>query len=147
MILNDKLMRYVLFKKRTENEIRNKCRQLKYDDDYIEEAIAYLKEAGYINDRIYIEKYIANVKILKHFSRNEIRMDLIRRGIDTDLIDFALENEELNEFELESASYLVNKKMKLGEDIEKVKRFLLNKGYSYSNVSKAIDNWNNIIDN
>lgn len=147
MIIEDKLMRYILYKKRTVSEVRNKCKLLKYEENYIEDAIAYLEEAGYINDKIYLEKYINTIQKLKHMSKNEIRIDLIRKGIDDDLIDRAIQNEELEEFELNSAEYLVQKKMKAGEEIEKVKRFLLNKGYSYSNVSKAIDNWNDMNDN
>jgi len=147
MIIEDKLMRYVLYKKRTVNEVRNKCKLLKYEENYIEDAIAYLEEAGYINDKIYVEKYISTIQKLKHMSINEIRMDLMRRGIDDNLIDTAIYNEEIQEFEFASAEYLVQKKMKAGEEIEKVKKFLLNKGYSYSNVSKAIDNWNDMNDN
>ena len=147
MIIDDKLMRYVLYKKRTVSEVRNKCKLLKYEENYIEDVIAYLKEAGYINDKIYVEKYISTIKKLKHMSINEIRMDLMRKGIADDLIDIAIHNEEITEFELASAEYLVQKKIKSGEEIEKVKKFLLNKGYSYSNVSKAIDNWNDMNDN
>lgn len=147
MIVDDKVMRYVLFKKRTENEVRNKCRLLKYDENKTEEIIDYLKEAGYINDKIYIQKYIANIKILKHVSKNEIRVDLMRRGIDIDWIDDALAEETLEEFELDSAIYLVNKKIRAGETLEKVKKYLQNKGYSYTNILKAIDNYNNMNDN
>lgn len=147
MIIEDKLVRYVLFKRRTENEVRNKCKQLKYEDDYTDEVIEYLKEAEYINDKVYVEKYINNTKKLKHSSVNEIRMDLMRRGIDSDLIDIGLSEDSLYEFELESAIYLANKKFKSGDDIEKIKKYLLNKGYTYSNVSKAIDNLENIEDN
>lgn len=147
MIIDDKLVRYVLFKRRTESEVRNKCNQLKYEEDYIEQVIEYLKEAEYINDKTYVEKYINNVKKLKHSSINEMRIDLMRRGVDSDLIDEGLSDEELEDFELESAIYLVNKRMKSGEDIEKTKKYLMNKGYSYSNVSKAIDNFKNIDDN
>ena len=147
MIIEDKLVRYVLFKKRTENEVRKKCGQLKYEEEYIDEVIEYLKEAGYINDKIYVEKYINNIKKLKHVSANEIRIDLMRRGVDSDLIDYGLSEDSINEFELESAKYLVNKKFKSGDDIEKIKKFLLNKGYTYSNVSKAIDNLENMDDN
>lgn len=147
MIVDDKVMRYVLFKKRTENEVRNKCKLLKYDENKTEEVIDYLKEAGYINDKVYIQKYIANVKILKHASKNEIRIDLMRRGVDIDWIDDALAEESLEEFELDSATYLVNKKLRAGEELEKVKKYLQNKGYSYTNVLKAIDNYNNMNDN
>lgn len=147
MIIEDKLMRYILYKKRTINEVRNKCKLLKYEENYIDNAITYLEEAGYINDEIYVEKYISTVKKLKHMSRNEIRIDLMRRGIEDYLIDNALQNEEINEFELVSAEYILQKKLKSGDEIEKIKKFLLNKGYSYSNVSKAIDNWKDMNDN
>ena len=147
MIVDDKVMHYVLFKRRTENEVRNKCKLLKYNEDKTEEVIAYLKEAGYINDKVYIQKYIANVKILKHISKNEIRMDLMRRGVNMDWIDDALADESLEEFEIESATYLMNKKLRAGEELEKVKKHLRNKGYSYNNILKAIDNYNNMNDN
>ena len=147
MIIDDKIMKYVLFKKRTEKEVRKKCAMLNYEENYIDEVIEYLKEAGYINDSIYIQKYINDVMKLKHMSTAQIRMDLMQRGIDSDLIEGCINDERMSQYEFESASYLVNKKLKAGEDIDKIKRFLLNKGYSYSNVAKAIDNLENIEDN
>ena len=145
MILSDKLMKYVVFKKRTEKEIRDKCKMMKYEDDYIDEAITYLKENEYINDERYIEKYIQNIIKLKRCSINEIKIDLLKRGIADDLIDKYID-EELEAFEEESAKILAEKKIKTME-VEKIKRYLLNKGFSYSNVSKAIDNLPDIEDN
>ena len=145
MILDDKLMKYVLFKKRTENEVKQKCKTLKFEDDYIEKILEYLKENDYINDEKYIEKYIQNVMRLKNCSINEIKIDLLKRGID----DFFIEKnitEELEDFEMKSVIILAEKKIKT-MDVEKLKRYLLNKGFSYSNVSKAIDNLKNIEDN
>lgn len=147
MIIEDKIMKYVLFKKRTEKEVRKKCVMLNYEENYIDEAIEYLKEAGYINDSIYIQKYLNDIMKLKHMSIAQIRMDLMQRGIDSDLIESCIGDERMIQYEFESAAYLLNKKLKAGEDIDKIKRFLLNKGYSYSNVAKAIDNLENIEDN
>lgn len=147
MIVDDKIMHFVLFKRRTEQEVREKCKKLKYDEDKIDEIIEYLKETDYINDEVYIRKYINNAQKLKHLSKNEIRIDLIRRGIDTSIIELALEDDIVQEFEFESTTYFVNKKLKAGDDVEKVKKYLLNKGYSYSNISKAIDNYNDMQDN
>ena len=147
MIVDDKVMRYVLFKKRTEKEVRKKCTILKYDEDYTDEVINYLKEAEYINDNVYIQKYINDVMKLKHLSIAQIRMDLMQRGVSPDLIDNFVYNENISQYEYESACYLASKKLKAGDDVEKIKRFLLNKGYSYDNVSKAIDNLENMEDN
>lgn len=147
MIVDDKLMMYVLYKKRTENEVRRKCSLLKFDRDYTDEVIEYLKEADYINDKRYVTKYINDIKKLKHMSANQIRNDLIKRGIDSYLAEDIASSEEINDFEFESALYFLNKKLRAGEELEKVKKYLLNKGYSYSNVTKAIDNLEDINDN
>lgn len=145
MIVEDKLMKYVLFKKRTEIEVRKKCKMLNYDEQNIGEIIEYLKENEYINDEIYIDKYIKNIMRLKKCSINEIKIDLIRRGIDENLIEKYI-TEELEEFEKESAKILAEKKLKSFEK-EKVIKYLLNKGFSYSNVIKAIDNFMDLEDN
>lgn len=145
MIIEDKLMKYVLFKKRTEIEVRKKCKMINYEDEYIEEIIEYLKENEYIDDELYIDKYIKNIMRLKKCSINEIKIDLMRRGIDENLIEKYI-TEELEEFEKESAKILAEKKLKNFEK-EKVIKYLLNKGFSYSNVIKAIDNCIDLEDN
>ena len=145
MILDDKLMKYILFKKRTKNEVREKCKTLNYEDDYIEEILDYLEENEYINDEKYVQKYIANVMRIKLASINEIKLDLLRRGIDSHLIEDAID-EDLQEFELQSAIQIAQKKSKL-MDVEKLKRYLISKGYSYDNIAKAIDNLQEIDDN
>lgn len=145
MIVDDKIMKYIVFKKRTEEEVKNKCKMLKYDDNTIDEILEYLKENNYINDDIYVEKYIKNIMRLKYCSIREIKIDLIKRGINEDLADKYI-NEEVEEFEEKSAIELAIKKSK-NTDVEKIKRYLLNKGFSYGNVSKAIDNLSNLDDN
>ena len=87
MIVDDKIMKYIVFKKRTEEELKNKCKMLKYDDETIEQIVEYLKENGYINDEVYVEKYRKNVMRLKACSIREIKIDLMKRGINEDLID------------------------------------------------------------
>lgn len=146
MILDNKLMKYVLFKKRTEKEVRQKCKLLAYTEDYEDEIIEYLKEAEYINDKIYVQRYIQNVLKLKKCSVFEIKMDLIRRGINDDEIEPYI-NDELYDFEEKCAQELAIKKYKIGTEIDKIKKYLMSKGYTHSNISKAIDNLNDLRDN
>lgn len=148
MIIDDKLMKYVVFKKRTEAEIRRKCNQLFYTEEYTDSIIEYLTENEYINDIKYVEKYINNVLKLKKSSILEIKMDLMRRGIDEKYIESYIDNniEELEEFEEQSAIQLLNKKAQSME-LEKVKRYLKGKGYTYKSISNAIDNYKNLEDN
>jgi len=138
MIIDDKLMNYVLYKMRTESEVRQKCKILKLDEEYVEEAVEYLKEANYINDEIYAKKYIENIMRLKHCSQNEIKIDLLKRGIDQNTIENYLYTEETLEFEEESAKYLINKKISLGEEPLKIKKYMINKGYDFSLIEKYL---------
>ena len=57
MILDDKLVSYVLYKKRTISEVREKCRKLGFTEEYIDEIIEYLVENGYLDDEKYVMKY------------------------------------------------------------------------------------------
>ena len=148
MIIDDKLMKYVVFKKRTEKEVRQKCERLKYTEEYIDEIIEYLSENKYIDDVIYVEKHIKNIMALKKSSVYEMRIDLLKRGVPQEYIDAYMNThiEELNDFENESARKLVIKKSK-NMEIEKIKRHLMSKGYSYANIADAIDNLEVLNDN
>ena len=147
MIIDDKLMNYVLYKMRTVSEVRRKAQMLKLQDEYIDDAIDYLIEAGYLNDDNYCQKYVQNVMRLKNSSRNEVKIDLLKKGVSEDIIDNYVFTDEMLEFEEQSAQILASKKNKLGTELLKIKKYLLSKGYSYEAVSKAIDNLGDLNDN
>ena len=147
MILDDKLMKYALFQKRTIQEVKNKCKLLGYTEEYIEEIISYLIENGYLDDELYVMKFILNTIKLKKRSSKEIKFDLLRRGINENIIDKYMNTSELNDFELKCAIALAKKKYKECNDILKVKKYLLNKGYQMHFVNKAIDSLKEISDN
>ena len=89
-----KVLKYILYKKRTENEVRNKFSK-QMNDNMLEDVIEYLKEANYINDKEYIEKAVSNIKILKNLSIKEIKYKLLAKGLDKNLIeDYIYENQE-----------------------------------------------------
>ena len=132
-----KVLKYIMYKKRTENEVRTKF-QNDIDESMLEDIIEYLKQAEYIDDKTYIEKTINNFKLLKNLSITELKYKLMAKGIDRDLIeDYFYENkEELTEYEIKSATNIILKKSKDLEPIE-IKNFLLKKGYKLDNINKA----------
>ena len=134
-----KVLKYILQKRRTESEIKNKFSKI-YTEDLLEEIIEYLKEAGYINDKEYIEKTINNMKILKNLSKREIQYKLMTKGIKKDDIeDYFYENSEiLDEYEQKSAYNIYNKKITTMEP-EEIKQYLLKKGYSSENIKIAME--------
>ena len=62
-----KVLKYILYKKRTEQEIRKKFSKT-IDENMLEDIIEYLKEAKYIDDDEFIERTINNFMILKNLS-------------------------------------------------------------------------------
>lgn len=125
-----KVFKYIMFKKRTENEIRNKFKQ-QIDEDMLEDIIEYLKEAGYINDYSFIEKQVAEYMNLKNMSIQEIKYKLMTKGIDKRLIEKYIDEnrEDLEEFERKSAENIKIKKANQMDEQE-IKQYLYKKGYS-----------------
>ena len=137
--LKTKVLKFVLYKKRTENEVREKFSDI--DEDKLEDIIEILKENNYINDREYVERSVKEFKALKNMSIKEINYKLQQKKVNKNILDeFIYENrEELLEFEIQSAKNILMKKVKNSEDIEDVKRYLYNKGYMSESVSIAVD--------
>ena len=52
-----KVFKYITYKKRTEQEVRNKFRG-QIEEQMLDEIIEYLKEAKYLDDEDFIEKQV-----------------------------------------------------------------------------------------
>lgn len=134
-----KVLKYVLYKKRSENEIRQKFSK-NIEENLLEDIIDYLKEAKYIDDKEYIRKTVNNFIALKNLSIREIEYKLYSKGIKKqDIEDYIHKNrEELNEYEIKSARNIVNKKV-TSLEIEEIKKYLTKKGYKKDNVNTALE--------
>ena len=133
------MLKYVLYKKRSENEIRRKFEN-EIEPNLLEDVIEYLKEAKYIDDKEYIRKTVNNFIALKNLSIREIEYKLYGKGIrKEDIEDYIYQNkEELNEYEIKSARNIVSKKM-TSLEIEEIKQYLLKKGYKKENINTALE--------
>ena len=134
-----KILKYILYKKRSENEIRRKFVK-ELDENMLEDIIEYLKEAKYINDNDYIRRTVNNFIILKNLSIKELKYKLLAKGLNkNDIEDYIYENkEELEEYEIKSISNIIYKKS-LSMEQDEIKQYLLKKGYKSENINKAIE--------
>ena len=134
-----KVLKYILYKKRTENEVRTKFNS-SIEEDLLEDVIEYLKENKYIDDSDYIKRTINNFKILKSLSIVELRYKLLSKGIDKNLIeDYLYENkDEITEYEINSAIKIIDKKSKELEKKEIIS-YLMKKGYKKDNILVAYE--------
>ena len=124
-----KVFKYITYKKRTEQEVRNKFRG-QVDEDMLEEIIDYLKEAKYLDDYEFIEKQVREYMNLKTMSITEMKYKLSAKGLDRKLIEKYIDTnyEELKEYEQKCIEKIRNKKSGTMEEQE-VNQYLYKKGY------------------
>ena len=137
-----KVMNYIMYKKRTEYEVRNKFSKI-LEENLLDDIIDYVKEAGYLSDTDYIKRAIAEFSALNHLSRKEIKYKLYAKGIESSPIEdyFSEHQEELYEYELASAKAIVIKKQNTMEQ-EEIENYLRKKGYEEDIIKKAIEEEN-----
>ena len=134
-----KVLKYILYKKRSEYEVRNKFSKT-IDEELLEDIIEYLKEAKYIDDEEYIRKTVNQFKLLKNMSIREIEYKLQAKGLKRNNIEdyIYINKEELEEYEIKSAKNIINKKQASMEQDE-IKTYLLKKGYKSDNIKEAME--------
>ena len=95
-----KVFKYIMYKKRTEQEVRKKFKG-QIEEKMLDEIIEYLKEAKYLDDYEFIEKQVREYMNLKTLSIKEIKYKLISKGLDRKLIEKYIDRnyDELEEYE------------------------------------------------
>ncbi len=137
--LKTKVLKYIIYKKRTENEIKQKFSSV-IDEEILEDIIEELKENGYINDSNYIDRAVQEFMALKNMSIKEIKYKLFAKGLSNDIIDeyIARHIDDLTDYEVQSARNIYIKKRTLAEP-EEMKQFLLKKGYMMESIKEALN--------
>lgn len=133
-----KILKYISFKKRTENEIRLKFNKV-INQELLDDAIEELKENGYIDDNKYIVRAINEFMALKNLSIKEIKYKLMTKGINKNLIDNYISNNKdtLVDYELQSAKNIAIKKSNVEK--EEIKNYLMKKGFTLDSIEEALD--------
>ena len=132
---------------RTESQLRTKLLRNDYPPDIVEEAIAYVKSFGYINDAEYARNFIENRKEKK--SKKEIYAALCQKGLPKDLIETALEERYADDDSIAAIEAIVRKKKfdpKSTDyrEMQKMMGYLVRKGFRYDDIRQVIQvsEWN-----
>jgi len=137
----NKILKYIVYKKRTEAEIRQKF--LEEDENMVDEAIEYFKELNYINDSVYVERAVAEFIKLKNMSIKEIEYKITQKGVRKKIIDdYICKNKEtMLEYEISSAKAIIQKKQGKTEEKD-IRDYLYKKGYMLDSINIAFDDIN-----
>lgn len=136
-----KAVRYLSLKLRTEQEVWKKLHDDGYEQECIEKVISELKAIGYINNKLYAQKYVFDRSKLKPLSKKMMKRELKVRGISEDIIDEVLDDWKVED-NVVAEGLLKRKFGKYDLDNEKVRKkaymFLMHRGFSVSTIKEAL---------
>ncbi len=129
----------------TEYRLRMKLRQGFYPDEIIDEALAYVRSYGYIDDVRYAGSYIEQAGSVK--SRKQIENCLLQKGISKTDIEkayerYAAEDDFIDEnavIERLLAKKHYDHRNATYEERQKIIGFLYRKGFSLDNIYQAVE--------
>ena len=135
--LKTRVLKYIMYKKRTENEVKRKFAE--EDSELLNDVIEHLKEIGYINDNNYVERAIAEFMNLNNLSLKDLKYKLLSKGVNANALEDYISNhcEDLEEYEVNSAKNIILKKQKTMEE-QAIIQHLLKKGYKMDSIKEAI---------
>ncbi|HBV68276.1 MAG TPA: recombination regulator RecX [Clostridiales bacterium] len=128
---------------KSEKQLREKLKEKGFDQQFAENAIAKLKSQRYLDDERFCELLINSKINSSKQGKRRIKEALYEKGVHRDIIEEKM-SMMCDEDELERARLLGAKKLSTlkEEDLRKkyikLSNYLINKGFEYSTVKKAV---------
>lgn len=150
----NKTIKYILKRRRSEKEIREYL--IKNGLIQIEDTIKRLKKNNLINDLEYCKAFINDSILLGKSGINKIKNELIKQGIDINIIEESLKNIDSSIFDNKLEKIII-KKIKANKKYsnmylkQKILNELMNLGYTKDSIINILEeniiDDNNILDN
>lgn len=123
----------------TQHKVEEKLKRARYGEYAIEKIIDKLTTHGFLNDRIYAKKFYEQHK--NNLSHKVLQQKLMMKGIDKQLITEIVEkNEGLESNALRKCilKKTRNIEMLTQDKKDKLIRFLIGKGFQYTDIKKSL---------
>lgn len=127
---------------RTEQELRTKLSR-NYEPEIVEEAIRYVKQYDYINDKRYAVNYLKSRCQIK--SRRQVEQELLyKKGISRDILEEASQETEAQDESLLIRRWMEKKHFSpeaaTQEEQRKLYQFLMRRGFQSEDILKELRN-------
>lgn len=125
----------------TKKELTDKLLKKEYSPECVAETVLYMEEEGYINDRDYAERYLNDAVELKKHGMARIKQDLLRKGIDREIVEEVLENTEKDNTEtIKKILEIRLPKVDLNDKKQRDRLigYMLRRGFRYGEVYSAL---------
>lgn len=125
---------------RTEQELRTKLSR-NYGPEIVEEAVRYVKQYDYINDKRYAVNYIKSRCQIK--SRRQVEQELLyKKGISRDVLEEACQETESQDESLLIRRWMEKKhyspEAATQEEQRKLYQFLMRRGFQSEDILKEL---------
>jgi regulatory protein len=132
----DKAINYLSFRRRSRNEIEKYLLSKGYEEPVVSSTIERLEQQKLIDDAQFADSWVRDRQNLRPRSRRQLAMELRAKGLDDEVITGRLE-ELGEEGELEAIRAVISKKAARLSS-ERLTQYLLQRGYKYDLVKKAL---------
>ncbi len=128
---------------RSRMELAKKMADKGVPSEVTEVVLDRLADVGLVDDRAYAELFVRSKTRGKKLARRSLRMELVKRGIDPEIISEAL-TPVTDDLEIEMANELVEKKLRSLSSVEshvakrRLSGLLARKGYSSSVIMRVL---------
>lgn len=138
--VKEKALRLLEFRSHSEYELKDKLKHLGASEEDIEKTFDFLREYHLTDDRIYATRLANDLSNIKKFGKHRIKAELLRRGIERDIISEVLDELETDEGE----QLLPLMEKKLGGNFDQKSRdrafrYFASRGYSFDDIKRAFD--------
>lgn len=122
---------------RSEREIRDYAFRKQWTKSNTERVVERLKARGYLNDQRFAELFFSSRHQSERYSLKRIRLDLVKKGISSDIID------DLCRANGDSVALLklINKRINKYDDENKLIAYLARNGFRYDDIKAALDRY------
>ena len=106
----------------------------------MELVVERLIAKGYLNDEKFAAYYIENRYVRRGISHKRLRMELQKKGVDTDIVNRLLSQEARDEDE--EIMKMIAKKRKKYDDYKLV-NYLVRQGFGFQMAKEAVEKYSN----
>jgi regulatory protein len=136
--------RFVAFRPRTEQEVRQRLRRDKFSPERVESTVGWLVAQGLLDDRRFADMWVENRTAFSPRSPRLLQAELRRKGVERQVIDDVLAQPTLPDeadLALEAARGRARRSAGLSRDAfdRRLGGFLGRRGFSFEAVRSALD--------
>src|SRR3954464_6403633 len=137
----ERALKSIGVRERTGSEVEAFLRRRGYEPDVVADVVRSLQEEGLVDDAGYARRFAEDRRLLDQWGNERIARDLIRRGIERELVDMALAGHDRND-ELAVAVDLLDRRFPQPFDgdreRDKAWRMLVRRGYAAEIAYSAV---------